>query len=332
MESPFARRSSCVFLAIASALTVAINSSAADPTADRAAAEKTIRQSADDFTKAFNAGDAKKIAALWTAGGMMSDETGRTLRGQKAIEDEYTAFFKSHPGAQIEIAIQSIDFPAPNMAVEEGTGIMTFKDGGPTSSSRYSAVHTLQDGKWQMATVREASAQVAPSTADRLQPIAWLIGKWQAKTEKITATSDFHWVANKNFIVRNYDVQSGGTVRSTGVQIIGWDPRSQQPRSWSFDSSGGFGGGVWMPMPDGWRVDSSGVMADGTPTSSRDFVIRVPGDDNVFGWRSTNRMAGGTPLADTSEIVLDRMPDAKLNDKQMKDDKKTNEKTTAEKK
>jgi uncharacterized protein (TIGR02246 family) len=293
-------------LALAATLVCAANLWAADASADKAAGEKAIRASAEAFTQAFNAGDAKKVAALWTAGGTLKDEAGRNFKGQKAIEDEYTTFFQAHPGARMEVTIESIDFPAPSVAVEEGNGTVAFPQGGPPSSGHYTAVHTLQDGKWTMATVRESPIE-SSSSAAQLQSLEWLIGKWQMKSESATAISEFKFIANKSFIEREYTVRKDGAVASSGVQIIGWDPRQQRVRSWSFDSTGGYGSGMWTRTPDGWRIDSSGVLADGTPTSSRDIVIRVPGEDSIFGWRSTNRTAGGAALPDTAEVVLDRV-------------------------
>ena len=241
---------------------------------------------------------------------MLADEAGRQFKGRKAIEDEYAAFFKAHPGAQIEVTIRSIDFPAPNVAVEEGAGTVVFKNGEPQSSSNYTAVHTLDGGKWLMATVKESTRDV-PMKPDRLQPIAWLIGKWQAKADGVTVDSDFQSIADKSYIQRKYSVHKNGEVVSSGTQIIGWNPRLQRICSWSFDSSGGNGNGVWTPTPDGWRIDSTGVLADGTPTSSRDMLIRVPGENDVFGCASTNRQAGGAAIPDVPEIVLDRVKEKK---------------------
>ena len=55
---------------------------------------------------------------------------------------------------------------------------------------------------------------------------------------------------------------------STGLQIIGVDPSTDQIISWSFPSTGGHAMGYWAPHGNGWIVESSGVMKDGTETSS----------------------------------------------------------------
>ena len=129
------------------------------------------------------------------------------------------------------------------------------------------------------------------------------------QTRRDDRGASFRWIANKSFIERNYTVRQDGVQTASGVQIIGWDPQAGQIRSWSFDASGGYGSSLWTATPDGWRAESSGVLADGTPTSSQEVLIRVPGEDNVLGWRSFDRSAGDAALADTPEVVLDRIPE-----------------------
>jgi hypothetical protein len=93
------------------------------------------------------------------------------------------------------------------------------------------------------------------------------------------------------------------------MQIIGWDPQARQIRSWSFDSAGGHGGGLWSAAADGWQIKSSGVLPDGTPTAAVDHLIRVPGENDVFGWESIDRHVGDAELPDLKEAVLDRVPE-----------------------
>lgn len=285
------------------ATTTLADDKAADPKADEAA----VRATADAFTKAFNAGDAKAVAALWTEHGSLADDRGRLLKGRQAIEAEYAAFFKANPGAKMTVSIQSIEFPSPNMAIEDGSSQL-FAQNAPPTTSRYTVVHVREGDQWKMATVRESGLTI-PGSASQLEQLGWLVGRWQTKRDGLTVTTDFQWVANKNFLKRDYSVSKDGVVLSNGVQVIGWDPRARQFRSWSFDASGGFGSGLWFPAPDGWAIETSGVLPDGTPTSSVDRLIRVPGENNVLGWRSTQRRVGDTPLADTREVVLDRVPE-----------------------
>jgi uncharacterized protein (TIGR02246 family) len=299
------------YLAAALLIILAAGIEAAEqkkPAADSPAA--AIHATADAFLKAFNSGDAKAVAALYTTNATSADEQGNILKGRKAIEDEYAALFKVFPGARMEIAIQAIDFPAPGLAVEDGTATVITKTGAPPTASRYTVVHVLQDDKWLMAAVRESNIEI-PSNYSRLQALEWLIGKWEVKSDDTVVQFECRWIANKSFIQREYTVRKNGMATTSGMQIVGWDPQSGRIKSWSFDSSGGHGTGMWTALADGWQIDSTGVLADGTATSSREFLIRIPGENDVFGWRSVTRKAGQVALPDMAEIVLDRVTEKK---------------------
>lgn len=273
----------------------------AGPTAE----QKAIYATAEVFANAFNSGDAKAIAALWNANGSLIDEQGAIYKGRKAIEDAYAAFFKEYPGARIEIVVGPVELPTPTTAVEDGVSQVILKDGESRGASRYTAVHVLEDGKWLLASVRESSLVPAGGYA-RLKEFECLVGQWENNSAAATVRSTIRWIAGKCFLQRDYSTTENGAVTSSGTQIIGWDPQLEQVRSWSFDSSGGHGTGIWTSTPEGWRIDSSGMLADGTPTSSVDLLIHIPGDDNVLGWRSIDRRVGTVELPDTREVVLDR--------------------------
>jgi uncharacterized protein (TIGR02246 family) len=293
--------------AIVLVLALALASYAAENQPAKMSTEAAIRASADAFVQAFNRGDAKAIAELWTADGSLADDQGRLLKGRKAIENEYTAFFKAHPGVKMEVAVQNVELPAPGMAIEDGIARVIANGGAPPTASRYTAVHVRSNGKWLMASVRESNVEL-PSTYGRLRQLDWLVGTWEAKSDTVTVHTEIRWVANRSFLERRYTVRRGGVTESSGLQIIGWDPQADQVRSWSFDAAGGYGTALWTPAPDGWRIQSKGVLADGAPTSSEDFLVRVPQENNVLGWRSVNRKVGDQPLPDLREVVLERLP------------------------
>jgi len=280
--------------------------SADKPAADRAADEAAIRASAAEFVKAFAAGDAKTIAGQWSDSGTLVDDQGQVYKGRKAIEDEYAAFFKREPGARMEVSIKSIEFPAPNVAIEDGVARVIAKRGEPPVASHYTAVHARDDGKWRIVSVRESAIEL-PSNVAQLAELEFLVGKWAAKADARSLETSIRWIAGGSFLERSYVVHDNGVTISSGKQIIGWDPQASKIRSWSFDSSGGHGTGLWAADADGWKIETQGMLADGTPTSSHDHLIRVPNEDDVFGWRSTDRKVGDTSLPDLAEVVLDRV-------------------------
>jgi uncharacterized protein (TIGR02246 family) len=284
------------------------------PAASQTANEAAVRATAKAFVEAFNRGDADAVAAMFTAYASVADDEGQILRGQTAIRDEYARIFKTYPGAKIVVAVKSIEFPTPEMAIEDGVSQISAAPGGypvgPPVMSRYTVCHVRTGGKWLMASVREAKVAV-PSNHAQVDHLGWLVGNWTANRDGKTAESKITWIANKSFLERDYKVSIDGVVISGGKQVIGWDPNAGKIRSWSFDASGGYGTGLWTATGGGWQIQSTGVLSDGTPTSSRDLLIRVPGQDNVLGWRSVSRTMGEVALPDTPEIVLDRIVERK---------------------
>jgi uncharacterized protein (TIGR02246 family) len=298
-------------LAIAAVATVSLLTAVAraaeikGPAAKAASPEAAIRATAVAFVQAFDRGDAKAVAALWLPEGTAAEADGTIYKGRAAIEQQYAALFKQHSDARISVAIKSIEFPTPTTAIEDGISQVTAQRAGPAQVARYTAVHVKVEGKWLLASVRETNVEL-PSNFAKVESLGWLVGTWTAQREGTKVRTTIRWIANNSFLERQYTVSTDGIVTSSGRQIIGWDPTNRQVRSWSFDSSGGHGTGTWKATPEGWEIQQSGVLADGTPTSSRDTLVRIPGEDNVLGWRSTARTAGETHLADMPEVVLDR--------------------------
>ena len=231
-------------------LTAAAHAQTAEQKLGGQSKDAAIRATADAFRRAFNRGDAKALAALWTENGTLADDGGQTFKGRKAIEDQYAAFFKEHRATKLEIAIQSVEFPAPNVAIEDGLARAMDRDGASPAASRYTAVHVLHAGTWQMASVRESNIEI-PTNYGRLQELQWLAGNWESKSEGTTVHTTIRWIANRSFLQRDYSVQQGGLTTSSGVQIIGWDPQTGKVKSWSFDSTGGHGTGLWTPASEG---------------------------------------------------------------------------------
>jgi uncharacterized protein (TIGR02246 family) len=140
-------------------------------------AEAAIRATAAVFVKAFNARDAKAVAALFAQNATVEDESGKVIKGRKAIEDEYAALFMAHPTARIEVSVKSVEILTPSTAIEDGISRVLTRDSAPPSAARYTVVHVQEDGKWLMGTVRETALPV-PSNYQQLQELGWAVGNW----------------------------------------------------------------------------------------------------------------------------------------------------------
>ncbi len=266
--------------------------------------EEAIRATADAFTKAFNSYDAKALGALWTADADYTDENGQAYHGRAEIEKGYAELFKQHPDLTIKLEVQSVRVLNPTTALEDGRSALVAQ-GQIISQARYTAVHVKENGKWLLSAVRDMPD--AGSADAVFQALDFFVGDWMAHGETVSVKTNFKWVAGKKYLLRTFVVTSPDkeTPERSGLQIIGFDAASRQIRSWTFESSGGHGQGLWTAVDGGWAIESQGVLADGTPTASTDLIEHV--DKNVMGWQSVNRTAGGQQLPNTEQVVLERV-------------------------
>jgi uncharacterized protein (TIGR02246 family) len=262
-----------------------------------------IRKSSRDFVVAFDKGDAKAVAALWTETGDYTDESGKTFSGRAAIEKEYAAFFATNPGVKLKLTIDSVKLVSGDTAIEDGRAALDPAPAGPPATSKYLAIHVRVDGKWLMSTVRDTRLET-PSGYRHVEDLEWLIGKWIAEEHGAKSESVCQWVANKSFVERKFQTTRPDGTTTSGVQLIGWNADAGQIQSWTFSSDGGHAVGVWSPRGGGWSAETRGVTGDGVRTTAVNLLTKL--DDGAYSWQSVQRTAGGQPLADTEEVVLKR--------------------------
>ena len=186
--------------------------------------------------------------------------------------------------------------------------MVALKPDGPPGISSYTAVHVKVDGKWLMATVRDAPGN-ASSPSQHAADLEWLVGTWVAEEHGVKTESVCSWVAGKSFLERKHTTTRPDGTTASGVQLIGWNPQGGHVQSWSFTSDGGHAIGIWMPIEGGWQAKVYGITGDGTPTAAVNVLRRL--DDNAYVWQSVQRFLGESALPDTDEIVIKRRPAAK---------------------
>jgi uncharacterized protein (TIGR02246 family) len=283
---------------------VVVMSSAALSAAEVSPADKAaIEATAKAFVTAYDAGDPKAIAALWTADGEYSVGT-QTAKGRAEIQKVYDYNFRANPGSKMEVRIDSLRSLAPNLLLEEG--VASVSGGGANSASAYTAVHTKVDGKWLMASVRESEIPL-PAVPESLDQLAGLVGEWKAKGDAADVTVKFEWMHDKHFLRAETMVhpKDKSASLSGGMQVIGVDPLSGRLVSWTFNADGGHSTGVWMKNVNRWGLSTQGVTAEGAVTSATNIFNHAHAD--VLSWRSVDRTIDGQPLPNTEEIVLERL-------------------------
>jgi uncharacterized protein (TIGR02246 family) len=256
--------------------------------------EAAIRQNAAAYADAFNRGDAEAIAAMWSPEGVLVDtDTGEEVRGREAISERLAKLFAGESRPHASVAVTSVRMVTDDVAVEDGVTTFVSPEGGASTSS-YSAVNVKKDGAWLIDSVRETVLPPPPTSFDRLQSLAWLVGEWVDRDETATVHTVNRWSANGAFLTQTFTVLSEGQINLQGTQIVGWDPVRGVIRSWMFDSDGGFGEGVWEIDGDRIVVHASSTVPDGRTGSSVNVYTRV--NDDYFTWSSSSRQVGGELL------------------------------------
>lgn len=270
-------------------------------TADEAA----IRRNVDAFTKAYDGGDAKAIAALFLPDAEIITKDGTTNQGRDAIENDFADIFKQYPKASIKVDVSSIRFVSPMLAIEEGTSLVTHDPDQAAEHTRYEVVHVKQGGKWLMASARDLPDEQAEAQ-DQLNQLHWLIGEWVDENPDALVNSSYRWSTNHHFILCDFTVNLNGQMAMTGTQRIGWDPLAKTIRSWAFDSEGGFVEGVWSREGNKWIIKNTGVTSDGKAASSTNYLTRVR--KHHLTWESRDRFVGGEKTPDIGPISIARQP------------------------
>lgn len=282
-------------LAIAGAAVIALAwQGQAQPAANDDAA---IRKSATAYADAFNKGDPKAIAAMWTEQGECRTPDGSTFVGREAIEKAHAEVFKATPGAKIELLVKSVRFPAKDLAVEEGLVRQVLAKGMPRTTS-YVTVHVREGGQWKIALSSEAGAGL-----DRLEDLDWLFGEWNGKT-KDGAGMKFAFAkdAKKPTVTGTFTRTVTGKEPAIGTLRIQFDPELGRLRSWAFEDDGAHSQGLWTNDGKSWLIEIRGTLASGTPFSETIVLQRVAAD--AITWHATDRILDGQPLADTPPLRL----------------------------
>jgi uncharacterized protein (TIGR02246 family) len=267
--------------------------------------KEAIAKKGEMFVELFHKGDAEGLAAFWIADGEHSDESGRTLKGRKAIEAAFKEMFAAHKGLKLRVDSEALRFVTPDVAIEDGVAEVIPADGTAPTRARFTIVHVKQNGGWHISSLRNAM-EAPPSNAQHLESFAWLIGNWAGERQKGELEKlSLAWTKNKNFIAGSFSTSARDVSLSKVEVRIGWDPVAKRVRSWSFDDSGAFGESSWTPEPKKLVAKSTLVLPDGKKAAATFIISAVDADTIALDVR--DRTVGDERLPDVQEVKLKRV-------------------------
>lgn len=283
-------------------LTLAVTMAKADEPDVATSPDVEIRKAVENYVAAFNQGDAKALAAMWSPEAVyINPLSGDEVVGREAIEQQFAALFAETKDVKLAATTDSVRLISPGVAVEHGTAKLVKAD-QTLEESQTTSIFIKRDGKWLLDRVTEEVILEPISHYEQLKDLEWMVGTWTDQDDVATVTTECNWSRNNNFLVRSFAIQIADRVDMSGMQIIGWDPAAKQIRSWVFDSDGGFGEGTWTKKDNRWHIQQVGVLPDGGKTSAVNIITYV--DDNTCTLQSVNRTVDGELIPNVDEVTI----------------------------
>lgn len=268
--------------------------------ADEAAVRRTLGQ----YVEVFNQKAAEKVGAFWTEHGTHTDrESGERTEGRAAIQADMTRVFEEQGDCRLSATISRIKFITSDVADVEGETTVVLSDAEPIVSA-FRAIVVHQGDKWLIDAVEEFPLPQPTSSAAGLKELEWLIGEWVDDSDDVRVSTTFRWTANQTFLLRSFEVETKDGLAMTGTQVIGWDPRGRQIRSWSFNSDGSFGESTWTRGGNSWFSKTSQTLATGDVASGTFVVERMNHDS--FTIRLIGHEVNGEAQATGEPVTLVR--------------------------
>ena len=283
-----------------------------EPKAAESKDAKALAELVITFTKAFDAGDSAALAALFTEDARVADPSG-TTDGRATIAARFASLFADSPGAKLAIRVDSLRFPSPDVAVEEGRSILT-RSGQDPEATDYTVVYVRQGGRWLQSSLRESPATAEVDSThphpvpEPLTELEWLVGDWVNEGQDAVVLTETRWSEDRRYLLRDFTVTVEGKPALKGTQRIAHDPSAKTFRSWVFDSEGGFSEGVWSREGDRWVIKSHGVHHDGQTASSTQRIARV--GPTTIRWTVSDRTRGDEVLPGSDAYTMVRRPPA----------------------
>lgn len=273
------------------------------PAAPAAQDQNGVEFALGRYVVTFNKHDADALAALWMPDGVYVDKaTGHRTEGREALAADFRALFAASPEIALSGQVEGVRQLGPDVAMVDGTSTTATADGEPDSSS-YSAVFKRVDGKWLVDSVHEMPLPSPESPRQALEPLAWMVGHWQDQGDTGQVDTVARWSPSEAFLIRSYTVTREGEPTFEGTQIIGWDPRAKQIRSWAFNSDGSFGEGMWSRNHDEWLVRTAQTLVDGRAATATQVIKKI--DDNTATVQTIGKEIDGAlePAAEPITVV-----------------------------
>lgn len=266
------------------------------------AERESIHQQLASYVEAFNQQDAAAVATFWSPDCIsIAENSGERIQGREALQQHFADFFQEAPGARLVGEITDIQIVRPDVAVIEGRTTLVLADAEPVETV-FAATLVKEGNQWLITNSRERDVLPETSPQDALKELEWLIGTWEDQSDDGRVVTTIRWSPNRAFLIRSFAGYFDDREQQ-GTQVIGWDPRNRQIRTWIFHSDGAFGQGTISRHDDAWLLKMSQTLRDGRIAAGTQIL--TPVDDNTITVQVIGESVAGEllPIADPVTVV-----------------------------
>ncbi len=191
--------------------------------------EQAIRKDVEEYSAAYNKGDIEAAGRHWTDDAEYINDEGKTTKGRDAIVSLFKRGRVARKGNTFKATVQSVRILKPDVALEDGTVILTGPDGTP-EKTRFTAVLLKSEGKWRISRVQDLPSVAdseEPTPYQKLKQLEWLVGEWQDEEKDTNIHMTCRWAPVEAFWFRNTSLSVRTMTRSRSTSHrLGSDQRS----------------------------------------------------------------------------------------------------------
>lgn len=277
--------------------------------------EPAVREMFDRYVRAFNDGKVDQIMELWSEDGVHRDQdAGLETQGKAQIEADLRAAFADGSAIEISGTVDAVRMMNPRLAIVHGE-VSVSEEGQQSDPTDYVAIVEKVEQGWLIkslteigATPERANRPAVPEPGQQLMPLQWLVGHWVDESDAGQVDTRFRWSDNKHFLIRSTVAAMDDRQTQRGTEVIAWDARSQQIRSWSFNSDGSFGDATWYQSGDSWVVKCTRSLTNGDAATGS--YLFTPQTDDSFQLQLVGLEVEGTPYPSTMSVMMKRVEDS----------------------
>ena len=123
-----------------------------------------------------------------------------------------------------------------------------------------------------------------------------MVGEWVDESSDSIIHANCRWSDDKNFLLRDFVIQVQGRPMMKVTQRIGWDPLTEQIKSWVLRFRRGLRPGTLdAGTAISGRIKSTGVLPDGRIATATNILTRTGPNTGPLGLDRTDRGRRGLP-------------------------------------